>query len=95
MVTVRPMTANEYAQWRTTLAEEYANDQVTAGRWPTEGAKRGRGFGRALLAAVEDATRRAGVGSLELNVFGHNRTAVSLYSTSGYEVVTQQMRKRL
>ncbi|GAA1826877.1 GNAT family N-acetyltransferase [Agromyces salentinus] len=56
---------------------------------------RGRGFGRALLEAVEDATRRAGASALELNVFGHNRTAIALYGASGYDVVTQQMRKAL
>jgi ribosomal protein S18 acetylase RimI-like enzyme len=57
--------------------------------------RRSQGFGRALLAAVEEEVRKAGVGSLELNVFGSNRVAVSLYSSSGYTVVTQQMRKRV
>ncbi|WP_460774065.1 GNAT family N-acetyltransferase [Microbacterium sp. GXF7504] len=56
---------------------------------------RGRGLGRALLAAVEDAVRAAGVPALELNVFARNRAAVGLYSSEGYEIVTQQMRKRL
>lgn len=58
-------------------------------------SRRGNGLGRALLAAVEDATRRAGAMGLELNVFGRNRAAISLYSSSGYELVTQQMRKAL
>jgi ribosomal protein S18 acetylase RimI-like enzyme len=56
---------------------------------------RGNGYGRALLAAVEDATRAAGVGALELNVFGRNAAAISLYGSAGYDVVTQQMRKTL
>ncbi|MCR2785727.1 MULTISPECIES: GNAT family N-acetyltransferase [unclassified Microbacterium] len=57
--------------------------------------KRGQGFGRALLAAVEDATRRAGAAALELNVFGSNAVAIGLYGSAGYDVVTQQMRKAL
>jgi len=57
--------------------------------------RRGRGLGRALLTAVEDAARAAGAVALELNVFGHNTPAVSLYGSSGYDVVTQQMRKPL
>jgi len=57
--------------------------------------RRGMGFGRALLAAVEAAVLDAGVPALELNVFGHNTPAVSLYDSSGYSVTTQQMRKTL
>ena len=57
--------------------------------------RRGRGLGRALLAAVEDATRLAGAIGLELNVFARNHTAIALYSSAGYELVTQQMRKAL
>jgi len=56
---------------------------------------RGRGYGRMLLAALEDAVREAGVPSLELNVHGGNATAISLYESAGYAVVTQQMRKTL
>src|SRR5215218_8912057 len=33
---------------------------------------RGQGYGRALLAAAEDAARSRGVAGLELNVFGDN-----------------------
>lgn len=57
--------------------------------------RRGLGFGRALLTAVERAALEAGASSLELNVFGANDRAISLYSSAGYTVVTQQMRKRL
>lgn len=58
-------------------------------------AYRGAGYGRALLAAAEDAVRSRGVGRLELNVFRDNARAIRLYETSGYRVVTQQMRKSL
>ncbi len=151
------MTESEFDEWQTELAEEYAADQVSAGRWTLEGAvqralaenaellpdgpetermltlrgidsagepigrawvgldhprgapgiaflydievveqrRGGTGLGRALLEAVEAAAKRAGAVALELNVFGGNATAIALYETSGYRVVTQQMRKHL
>ena len=58
-------------------------------------AHRGTGLGRALLAAAEEAVRARGATALELNVFGGNARAIRLYETSGYRVVTQQMRKPL
>ncbi|MGC4892013.1 GNAT family N-acetyltransferase [Micromonospora sp. DT227] len=57
--------------------------------------RRGQGLGRALLAAGERMARERGARALELNVFGANETAATLYRTSGYQVVTQQMRKDL
>jgi ribosomal protein S18 acetylase RimI-like enzyme len=57
-----------------------------------EGA-RGRGFGRALLAAVEAAAREAGATALELNVFGPNDVAFRLYESSGFVTTSRQMRK--
>lgn len=56
---------------------------------------RGGGYGRALLAAAEEAVRARSIAELELNVFGNNPVAIGLYSSSGYLVVTQQMRKTL
>lgn len=56
---------------------------------------RGSGLGRALLAAREDVVRSHGVPAVELNVFADNVRAVGLYSSAGYRVVTQQMRKDL
>ncbi|MBB6628918.1 GNAT family N-acetyltransferase [Nocardioides sp. KIGAM211] len=58
-------------------------------------AARGRGLGRALLAATEARVREAGGDSLTLNVFGHNTVARHLYETAGYEVVTENRRKQL
>lgn len=54
---------------------------------------RGRGFGRALLEAVEAAAIERGAAALELNVFGRNAAAIGLDESAGYDVVTQQMRK--
>ena len=56
---------------------------------------RGRGLGRALLAAGEDVVRSHGVPAVELNVFGDNARAIGLYASAGYRVITQQMRKDL
>lgn len=56
---------------------------------------RGAGYGKALLAAAEEAVRSRGLAQLELNVFGDNPVAIGLYASSGYAVVTQQMRKTL
>ena len=56
---------------------------------------RGKGYGRALLSAAEDAARSRGVAALELNVFGGNTAAIALYESAGYVVVQQQMRARL
>lgn len=155
-ISVRPMTPAEYDEWQAAIAEEYAAEQVGAGRWGAEGAVqraldenaqalpqgletprmlilrgvtddgqpigrawvgldhprgapdtaflydieversfRGSGLGRALLLAVEAAVREAGIGALELNVFGTNVAAVRLYESNGYSVTTQQMRKKL
>jgi CubicO group peptidase (beta-lactamase class C family)/ribosomal protein S18 acetylase RimI-like enzyme len=57
-------------------------------------AHRGRGYGKVLLAEVENLVAENGIGALELNVFGSNGTALALYERSGYTVTTQQMRKR-
>ncbi|MEO8094618.1 MAG: GNAT family N-acetyltransferase [Pseudolysinimonas sp.] len=56
---------------------------------------RGTGLGRELLAAVERAVADAGVGSLALNVFGNNPTAIGLYDSAGYQTTSIQMRKSL
>jgi ribosomal protein S18 acetylase RimI-like enzyme len=56
---------------------------------------RGRGFGRALLAAAEAEAARHGAASIGLNVFGTNAVARSLYESAGYSVATLQMNKPL
>jgi ribosomal protein S18 acetylase RimI-like enzyme len=56
---------------------------------------RGMGYGRALLGAGETVAKTNGAKQIELNVFGSNATAIQLYSSAGFRVVTQQMRKCL
>ncbi|MCU7825019.1 GNAT family N-acetyltransferase [Kitasatospora sp. DSM 101779] len=51
--------------------------------------ERGRGFGRAAMAAGELAALAAGDGMLMLNVFGGNTVAMQLYSTAGYRVLEE------
>ena len=60
-----------------------------------EPALRGRGLGRALLAAAERELAARGATSVGLNVFAQNTTALGLYETSGYAVTARQMRKPL
>jgi ribosomal protein S18 acetylase RimI-like enzyme len=56
---------------------------------------RGRGFGRALLAAAEQEAARRGANSIGLNVFGTNMTARALYESADYGVATMQFKKTL
>jgi ribosomal protein S18 acetylase RimI-like enzyme len=57
--------------------------------------RRGKGYGRALLAAAEAELRQRGVSEVGLNVFGPNVVAQRLYASSGYELMSQQFRKSL
>lgn len=56
---------------------------------------RGRGFGRALLAAAEAEAAAHGVNSVGLNVFGSNLIARNLYESAGYSVSAMQLKKEL
>jgi len=60
-----------------------------------DGGHRGKGYGRAIMLAGEDECRRLGYARLDLNVFGNNTTAIRLYESLGYTVISQQMRKEL
>jgi ribosomal protein S18 acetylase RimI-like enzyme len=57
--------------------------------------QRGKGYGRAIMLAGEEECRRLGHKQLDLNVFGDNTTAIGLYDSLGYAVISQQMRKVL
>jgi len=56
---------------------------------------RRRGYGRAIMVAVEQVCRERNVVSVGLNVFGFNAGARSLYEQMGFEVTSIQMSKRL
>jgi len=61
---------------------------------------RGKGYGRAMLAATEQLVSREGAREIYLNVFRWNLIARALYDSAGYEVVHESetetgMRKAL
>jgi ribosomal protein S18 acetylase RimI-like enzyme len=58
-------------------------------------AYRGRGWGRALMLALEDEARRLGVGEIRLNVFGGNEVARGLYRSLGYGEAAVEMTKQV
>lgn len=56
---------------------------------------RGRGYGRALMVLAEEQARAMGIMRLELNVFGDNPVARSLYESLGYVEMSRQLFKDL
>jgi GNAT superfamily N-acetyltransferase len=60
-----------------------------------EEEQRGKGYGRGLLAALEQRLRDAGATELALNVFGENETARRLYLSAGFREISVIMTKEL
>jgi ribosomal protein S18 acetylase RimI-like enzyme len=58
-------------------------------------AHRGRGLGRAALAAAEEHARTRGASQVALNVFGGNAVARALYASAGYLEASVSMTKQL
>ena len=58
-------------------------------------AHRGRGYGRAALAALEPIATALGYDAIALHVFGDNEVARNLYQSSGYLETDVMMRKPL
>ncbi len=56
---------------------------------------RGRGLGRAAMGLIEEEARSRGIDRVELNVFGGNTAARTLYRSLGYQEVAVGMRKLL
>ncbi|MFF1482943.1 GNAT family N-acetyltransferase [Streptomyces sp. NPDC058301] len=54
---------------------------------------RRHGYGSAILAAAEELVAREGMTSLNLNVFGDNAAAISLYRRNGYQVSSMFLSK--
>jgi len=57
-------------------------------------ACRGRGYGRAMLAALEAVLAGEGIGELRLNVNDANTPARRLYASAGFELVERYAAKR-
>ena len=56
---------------------------------------RGKGLGRELMLLLEDEVRSLGKNRIELNVFGENERARSLYGSLGYSEMSRQLFKEL
>lgn len=54
-----------------------------------EEAHRGKGYGRAAMAAGEQATLAAGDSVLMFTVWGGNEVAMNLYTSAGYRIVEE------
>ncbi|QNM97556.1 GNAT family N-acetyltransferase [Chitinimonas koreensis] len=76
--------------WYSLVADEaYLFDILIEPAW------RGRGLGRAAMAAFEAEARTLGARQLALNVFVGNAGARGLYEALGYGAISQQMVKAL
>ena len=58
-------------------------------------SKRGQGFGRQAMKAIEEHVRSESGKTISLSVFGFNKAARSLYESEGYETVRVSMKKTL
>lgn len=58
-------------------------------------AWRGRGFGKAALAAMDAALVALGIGEIGLRVAVHNPVARALYEKSGFQITGFNMHKNL
>ena len=58
-------------------------------------SKRGLGYGKAALSALDSYARDLGLSKISLHVFGHNKIARSLYQNSGYDITNVLMSKLL
>ncbi|HQN76005.1 MAG TPA: GNAT family N-acetyltransferase [Methanomassiliicoccales archaeon] len=56
---------------------------------------RGKGYGRAMMLALETKAKRMKIDSLALHVFAYNEVARHLYGSLGYEVKSLNMMKGL
>jgi ribosomal protein S18 acetylase RimI-like enzyme len=57
--------------------------------------QRGKGYGRAVMEAVEAEVRKLGLGKIQLHVHGDNTAARKLYGSVGYAETNVVMRKQL
>lgn len=56
---------------------------------------RGKGYGKMMMKLLEDEVKKIGLDSITLNVFGDNKTAISLYDKLDYKVTKQIMTKHI
>ncbi|WP_370295051.1 GNAT family N-acetyltransferase [Rossellomorea marisflavi] len=58
-------------------------------------SKRAMGYGKQTLQALEELSREMGMDKISLHVFGHNKTAIGLYTATGFETTNIIMSKQL
>ncbi|MFU8689334.1 GNAT family N-acetyltransferase [Rossellomorea sp. FS2] len=58
-------------------------------------SKRAMGYGKQTLQALEELSREMGMDKISLHVFGHNKTAIGLYTVTGFETTNIIMSKQL
>jgi ribosomal protein S18 acetylase RimI-like enzyme len=56
---------------------------------------RRKGYGQAIMEAAMQECRERGIGTMGLNVFGHNETARRLYDRLGFTVASTSMKTTL
>jgi ribosomal protein S18 acetylase RimI-like enzyme len=59
------------------------------------GEQRGKGYGKAMMLALEAKAKRMKLTSLALHVFAYNTVAQHLYGSLGYELKSMNMMKSL
>lgn len=57
--------------------------------------QRGKGYGKATMAALEEYAKSENINQISLHVFAHNERAVALYEKMGYEAKSYNMSKKL
>ncbi len=57
--------------------------------------KRGNGYGRAAMLAMEETIKSQGITKVGLHVFGFNKAAYALYQSLGYGVTDISMEKEI
>jgi GNAT superfamily N-acetyltransferase len=58
-------------------------------------ARRGQGYGKQAMLAIEAVAKDLGIETIGLHVFAHNPAAMQLYKGLGYEPTSQNMVKHL
>jgi RimJ/RimL family protein N-acetyltransferase len=56
---------------------------------------RGKGYGKQIMALIEEKARELDLKSIGLHVFAYNKVAKNLYESMGYEVSSLNMIKKL
>jgi len=57
-------------------------------------ARRGQGYGRQALAALDEQAAALNIETISLHAFAHNPTAIALYQKMGYAITDVHMSKK-